>query len=308
MVGVVVVLPLLPHLGSWLVGVESDTARAVADFHTAFNLVLAALFMPLLKPWANLLCGLLPSRVEQSDPGVPLYLDPAARDNPSIALGCAAREALRLTDVLEEMLKGLKSAFETADRRKVADTRRLDDTTDRLTTAIKTYVTALDTERLGESDHTRLREILTFATNVESAGDLIDANLLGIVSKMIKRGLAFSKAGEADVLGMIDRLIANTRTAASLFMTGDIRAARALAAEKDVFRNLESTATDAHFARFRAGEIDSVETSTLHLDALRDLRGFNAYLVAAAAYPILERRGELLPSRLRDGGDEAAGG
>ena len=308
LVGVAVVLPLLPHIGQWLVVVEAGNARAVADFHTAFNLALAVVFLPLLKPWADLLCRLLPSQVEQADPGRPLYLDPAARDNPSIALGCAAREALRLADMLEYMLKGLRLAFETADRRKVGETRRLDDVLDRLNTAIKTYVTALDTEGLGGDDHARLREILTFTTNVESAGDLVDGNLLGIVSKMIKRGLVFSQAGQTDLLEMIDRLIVNTRTAATLFMTGDIRSARQLAAEKDVFRNLMTKATDAHFVRFRAGEIESVETSTMHLDALRDLRGINSYLVAAAAYPILERRGELLPSRLRDGSDEAAGG
>ena len=308
LVGVAVVLPLLPHIGPWLMGVESGNARAVADFHSAFNLILAAVFLPLLKPWANLLCQLLPARVEQSDPGLPLYLDHAARDNPSIALGCAAREALRLTDVLTDMLKGLKAVLESADRRKLSEARRLDEVMDRLGMAIKTYVTALDSERLGEGDQTRVREILTFATNVVSAGDLIDGNLLGILNKMIKRGLVFSKAGQADVLGMIERLITNTRTAATLFMTGDVRSARQLVAEKEVFRSLETAAADAHFARFRAGEVDSIETSTLHLDTLRNLRGLNGYLVTAAAYPVLERHGELLPSRLRDGGDEVAGG
>jgi phosphate:Na+ symporter len=37
----------------------------------------------------------------------------------------------------------------------------------------------------------------------------------------------------------------------------------------------------------------------MHLGVLRDLKSLNGYLVAAAAYPILERRGELLASRLR---------
>jgi phosphate:Na+ symporter len=98
---------------------------------------------------------------------------------------------------------------------------------------------------------------------------------------------------------MLDRLIINTRTAAALFMTGDERAARELAGEQEVFRSLEQQATDAHFVRFRAGETESVETSSMHLGVLRDLKSINGYLVAAAAYPILERRGELLASRLR---------
>ena len=129
-------------------------------------------------------------------------------------------------------------------------------------------------------------------------------NLLGIASKKLKRGVEFSEAGQTELLAMIDRLQANLRIAASLFMTGDERAARLLAGEKEIFRNLESEATDAHFERLRAGRLDTAETSTLHLDALRDLKNVNTHLVAAAAYPVLENSGELLtepvaPGRMR---------
>ena len=105
---------------------------------------------------------------------------------------------------------------------------------------------------------------------------------------------------------MIDRLQANVRVAASLFMTGDERAARLLAGEKEVFRNMETETTDAHFERLRAGRLDTAETSTLHLDALRDLKNVNTHLVAAAAYPVLENSGELLRSRLRQEGEDEA--
>jgi phosphate:Na+ symporter len=115
--------------------------------------------------------------------------------------------------------------------------------------------------------------------------------------------VSFSKEGEAELLAIIDRLLANLRVSASLFMTSDERAARLLASEKEVFRNLENAATTTHFERLRSGRLESVETSTLHLDALRDLKNVNTHLVAAAAYPVLESTGELLPSRLRQDGD-----
>lgn len=302
LIGVSIGLILLPIIGSWMVAIEPNNARAVADFHTAFNLILALIFFPILKPYAALLRRWMPARIDPADPGQPLYLDPSAREHPAIALGGAAREALRLADVLEKMLIGVRDAFEKANRRQISDTKRLDDVLDKLNTAIKTYVTSLDPEGLGEADHARLREILTFATNMEHAGDTVDKNLLGIANKMVKRGVTFPKSGQDEVLEMIDRLIANVRTAASLFMTGDGRAARLLANEKEIFRTMESTATDAHFERLRIGRIDTVETSTMHLDALRDLKSVNANLVAAAAYPVLERNGELLATRVRVGG------
>ena len=216
-----------------------------------------------------------------------------------LALGGASREALRMADVLESMLTGLRDTFERTDRRQIGQTKRIDDVLDKLNTAIKAYVTALDGDALSDADIRRAREILAFATNIEQAGDIVARNLLGIANRLDKRGLAFSETGRDELLSMIDRLIANIRTAASLFMSGDERAARLLASEKEVFRNLQSASMDAHFDRLRSRRPDTTETSSLHLDALRDLKIVNNHIVAAAAYPVLENKGELLPSRLR---------
>jgi phosphate:Na+ symporter len=299
LVGVVCGVMALPYISPWIVRVDPNNARAVADFHTVFNVVLALVFFPLLTPYANLLTRWLPSRIDQSDPSRPIYLDPAARETPVLAIGAAAREALRMADVLESMLLGLRESFDNANRKQIGETKRLDDVLDKLNTAIKVYVTSLDSDALGEADVRRAREILGFATNLEQAGDIVDKNLLGIVSKAAKRGVTFSKTGQAELLGMIDRLITNIRTAASLFMTGDERAARLLAAEKEAFRAMETASTDAHFDRLRSKRIDTTETSSLHLDALRDLKSINKHIVAAAAYPVLESKGELLSTRLR---------
>jgi phosphate:Na+ symporter len=297
-VGVVMALAALGPLGRLMVTIEPDNARVVADFHTMFNLVLACLFLPVLSPYARLLGRLLPQRADPADPSRPLYLDPAARQIPMVALGNAAREALRLADVLGEMLAGARAALVEGDRKLIVETRRRDDILDSLNTAIKTYLTSLDPEQLAENDHRRLHEILTFVINIEQAGDVVDLNLLPHATKRVKRGLAFSKEGETELLAMMDRLMTNLRTAASLFMTEDPRTARMLADEKVAFREAESTATASHFERLRSGRIDTAQTSALHLDLLRDLKLINSHIVAAAAYPVLERTGALLPSRI----------
>jgi phosphate:Na+ symporter len=298
--GVALGLIALPYAGRLLISMEPDPARAVADFHTAFNLILAGVFFPLLRPYAALLRRLLPTRVDPADPAQPMYLAPVASEAPVIAIGAAAREAMRLADVLETMLLGLRDALGRADRRQIGETRRLDDVMDKLNTAIKAYLASLDPDFLNDDDHNRVAEILSFTTHMEQAGDIVDKSLLGLAMKKLRRGLAFSDEGQNELLDIIDRLIANVRAAASLFMTGDDRAARLLAAEKEAFRSLEAAATASHFARLRAGRIDTAETSSLHLDALRDLKRLNAHLVAAAAYPVLERKGGLRLSRLRE--------
>jgi phosphate:Na+ symporter len=297
-VGVAVGLALLNWIGPLMVTIEPDAARAVADFHTAFNLVVAALFLPLLRPFARLLVWLLPARAAPSDPSQPIYLSEAVRETPAIALAGAAREALRMADVLEAMLRGALDAIDRGDRNRVTTTRGLDDVLDHLNRAIKVYLTGLDPDVLDEDDNRRLAEILAFITNLEHAGDIVEKGLMAIAAKRLKRGLAFSVEGQAEIRVMLERLAGNVHTAAAVFMTDDVRAARGLLSEKEVFRDLEARATEAHFARIRAGRVESVETSALHLDVLRDLKRINAH-IAAPAYPVLEKLGELLSSRLR---------
>ncbi len=298
-VGVLAGLALLPVLGPWLVTVDPDNARVVADFHTGFNVILALVCFPLLTPYATLMRRLLPARIDTSDPGRPLYLDAAAIEVPMVALGAATREALRMADVLESMLQGLRDALRRPDRRQLGTLRRQDDVLDTLNTAIKSYMTSLPAEAMTKADHRRVVDILCFATNLEHAGDVVDKGLLGIVAKQVKRGVMFSSIEAEPILHIIDRLTTNLRSAAALLVTGDDRAARLLVEEKEIFRTLDAEATAAHFERLREGNAATVETSALHLDALRDLKRVNAHLVAAAAYPVLEGKGELLPSRLR---------
>jgi phosphate:Na+ symporter len=297
--GVGLALIALPWLTQLVAMADQNPARSVANFHMGFNLALAAVFFPLLPAYAALLRWWFPQQTGQADPARPLYLDSSARETPVVALGDAAREALRMADVLQSMLAGLRDVLERDDRRLISELRSLDDILDRLNAALKTYVTTLDPEAMSDADHRRANAILTFATNVEQAGDVVDKGLLALMAKKVKRGLGFSTEGQAELIEMVDRLSANLKIATSLFMTEDVRAARLLAAEKETFRRKEADAAGAHFERLSQGRIETAETSSLHLDALRDLKLINAHLVAAAAYPVLEGEGELLPSRLR---------
>ncbi len=297
-IGVVLALALLDPISRFMVTLDPDAARSVADFHTLFNLATAMLFLPVLGPFAKLLARAMPARAAAADPSRPVYLDESAREMPSIALAGAAREALRMVDVLAEMLRGGSDGLDRGDRKALAECKRLDTVLDRLNGAVKEYLTALEPDLLGADDNRRLLEILAFTTSLEHAGDIVSRGLVGLATKRLRRGLAFSLEGQAEIRAMLERLDGNLRTAAAVFMTDDARAARRLLAEEEVFRDLEARATEGHFARIRAGRVESRETSALHLDVLRDLKRINAHLTAAAD-PVLDRIGELLPSRLR---------
>ena len=307
LVGAAVALPLLSWIGAQLVQVEPNHSRAVADFHTAFNVVLGLTFLPLLGPFARLLERMLPDRIEAADPARPLYLDASAAETPSIALGHAAREVLRMVDVLDSMIEGVADALRLRDRETLSRTRRSDDVLDALNREIKQYVTRLDPDSMTDDEHRRLEVILTFALNLESAGDVIERNISAFAAKNLKRGVELSPDAAQDVETAFDAVRANLRSAASVFMTGDARAARVLTQQKAEFRRRETDAIRTHFAELR-DQNRPAATQTPPLDLLRDIKRLNDHLVAGAAYPVLEASGDLMPSRIiDDGGDGRSG-
>jgi phosphate:Na+ symporter len=279
-----------------------DPARALANFHTLFNLGLALAFLPFVRSYARLLARLLPQRTDAAEPGAPLYLDPAIRETPALALGAATREALRMADTLESMLAGLRVAIANPTRAQIGEVKPLDDVLDRLNSALKAYLVSIPAQALRPEDAERQAQVLAFATNLEHAGDLIDRNLLGIARRRLDRGVEFSAEGQADLIRLVDQLRANLRLAASLFVSGDEESARRLAAEKEAFRTIEADAVAAHYQRLRSGNVSTMETSSLHLDALRDLKQLNSHIIEAAAYPLLRARGALLATRLKAAG------
>ena len=299
LVGAAIALPLLSVIGVNLVQIEPNFSRAVADFHTAFNLVLALAFLPLLGPLARLLERLIPVEVGPADPGRPLYLEDAAVDIPSIALGHASREALRMVDVLDSMIEGAADALRLGDREAIARARRQDDVLDALSGAINRYLTRLDPESLTDDEHRRVEAVLAFSLNLEGAGDVVERNIASFIAKQLKRGVEMSLDDDRDIRDVFEAVRANLRSAASVFMTGDRRAARVLSQQKAEFRRREGEAIKAHFARLR----EHRKSVAAPLDLLRDIKRLNDHLVAAAAYPVLEAAGELMPSRIAEDGE-----
>jgi phosphate:Na+ symporter len=306
-VGCVLVLPFVHTIAADLSHIEPSAPRMAADFHTLFNVTLALLFIVPLGSIAKLLKRLLPDQPAPTDPGTPIYLDETALHTPAVALACAARETLRIADVIETMLRRSATALLTDDRRLVAEISRMDNAVDRLDEAVKLYLTKLTRESLGEVDGARGMEIISFSINLEHIGDIIDHNLMDLAAKKIRRRIVFSKQGAAELVAFHQEVYRNLKLAISVFMTGDVQMAQQLLAEKTTLRARELAAAESHLASLRDGRPESIESSALHLDVLRELKRIHSHL-CSVAYPVLERAGLQPPVRLQESEPLAAPG
>ena len=304
LVGVLLVLPLLRPLAGLLQSWQPDLAKMTAAFHTLFNIATAILFIGLLDNMAALLKKLLPNRVQETDPSQPRYLDESALETPSLALADAARETLHMGDIVEVMLRKVMAAMMTNDRTLVDQVSRMDNSVDNLDEAIKLYVTKLTRGSLDEHEGRRAMEIISFAINLEHIGDIIDKNLSELATKKTKRRFQFSTEGAEELSAFHRRIMDSLRIAFGVFMAGDVGEAHKLLSEKVLLRNAELAATERHLDRLREGRPETVETTSLHLDVLRDLKRIHSH-ICSVAYPVLDAAGELEPYR-RVGNGSAA--
>jgi phosphate:Na+ symporter len=299
LVGCAAVLPFLQPITDLLQRLEPDPARMAADFHTAFNLLLAALFIGPLDFVAAWLTRWLPDKPRAADPGTPVYLDAGAAGAPAVALVCAAREVLRMGDIIETMLRQAMTALLTNDRKLVSEISRMDDAVDSLNEAVKLYVTRMTRDSLDDRDGYRAMEIVSFAINLEHVGDIIDKNLMDLASKKIRRGISFSKEGEADLKEFHQQVMDSLKLSVGIFMSGDVNVARELVAAKTLPREKEFAAAERYLSRLREGTPETAESYSLDLDILRDLKRVHSHL-CSTAYPVLERAGALQRNRLKD--------
>jgi phosphate:Na+ symporter len=295
-IGCALALPFIDPIMAGMTLIDPNPARLAANFHTIFNVAVAAIFI-LPLPWvAKLLIRFFPEKLQASDPGVPQYLDKDALDTPSVALSNAAREVLRMVDTVESMLRSSQDLFREDDISRVAQVSRTDDVLDRLFSAIRRYLSSINHEALNESEAKRLSDILAFAINLEHVGDIIDKNLMELAAKRIKNHLRLPKDSLEDITSMHGKLLEHLQLAASVLMFQDLGSARRLVSEKERFRDLERAVAQKHLDQLRSGRTVG-DTSTLQLDIVRDLKRIEAH-IASTGHSLLEQSGELKPSRL----------
>jgi phosphate:Na+ symporter len=298
-VGVILVFSFVPWIVPLFSGFSVDSAHLIANVHTGFNLAVAALFLPVIGWVARLMTRILPERPGAEDLLAPRHLEEESLDTPTVALSAAARETLRMGDTVQSMLARSMEVFRGGTTEQIKEIEREDDVVDSLHEAVKIYLTKLSRQELDPAESQRVIEILSFTTNLEHIGDIIDKNLMELAAKKLKDGAVFSKDGMEELETFHAEVLANLKLALSIFMTGDQRLARRLMEQKVHIRELELKFSEAHYARIRDGKAESIGSSSLHLDVLRDLKRINSH-ITSVAYPILESTGQIAESRLRE--------
>lgn len=279
----------------------TGVGRQVVNMHLAFNLVLLVACLPLTAAMEAATRKLVRDKpAEAADDPITQRisaLDRSAIKVPNVALTSATRELLRMAETVDIMLRPVMDLFDSGDEKRIARIRALDQEVNRAHTEIKLYIAEVNRGSMSQEEARRGVELTGFAINLEYAGDIIAKNLLTLAEEKARKQLNFSREGLKELTELHERVLANSQIAMNVLVSGDLETARHLAAEKEHVRRLERESHERHLKRLQTGTTESLETSDIHLEALRALKEINSLMVSLA-YPLLTQSGELLESRL----------
>jgi len=286
-IGCVLILPFVDIVATWLDKLPVNDEELVIFFHVFYNLIRCVAMVPFADLMARLCRRLIADDVDNALQLKPKHLDRSALDTPALALVNAAREALRMGDVLEQMLEAFNKVVH-GESREERTVRRLDDDVDVLYTAIKLYLARMPKEDLPEEDSRRWGEIIEMSLNLEQAGDIIERMSGDVADKSLAAGRAFSAEGLKELQELQELLIANLRMSLSVFLSHDVTSAKRLRRAKHRFRLMIRRYSHAHVDRLHQQNVQSIETSSLHLGLLGDMKRLNS-LFCSVAYTVLDQ-------------------
>ncbi|WP_421506921.1 Na/Pi cotransporter family protein [Erwinia rhapontici] len=286
-IGSLLVLPFIEPLAGWLEKLPVNDEELVIFFHVFYNLIRCVVMVPFAEPMAALCRRLIREEPETDLRLKPRHLDPGSLDTPALALANASRETLRMGDVMEQMLATFSKVVH-GELREDREIRKLDDDVDVLYTAIKLYLAQMPKEDLPEEDSRRWAEIIEMALNLEQAGDILERMSGDVADKSLAARRAFSVEGLQELDAQLELLTNNLRLSLSVFLSRDMTSAKRLRRSKHRFRITNRRYSHAHVDRLHQHNVQSIETSSLHLGLLGDMKRLNS-LFCAVAYSVLEQ-------------------
>ncbi|MEG5265048.1 Na/Pi cotransporter family protein [Pseudomonas sp. JDS28PS106] len=287
LLGLLLIIPVLDPLVAWIDTLGYRPQELVIGFHLIYNTARCLIMLPTVGPMARLCSALLPQQNEIGGLAKPRHLDLAALSTPSLALANAVRETLRMGDRVENMLGSMLAVLRGTQTAVTQEVRRMNDDVEALYNAIKLYLAQMPREELGEQDNRRWAEIIELTINLELAAGLIERMLRKIQQQKTSQRRSFSPTGLEELADLQIQLQSNLRLGLSVFLSGDPHSARQLLREKRRFRAQERRLAHAHVNRLQHKVVQSIETSSLHLELMADMKRLNS-LFCASAYAVLE--------------------
>ena len=252
-VGAVIFILLMPFM-VYLVGLtSSDVVRQIANAHTIFNLLTAAILLPFTGYVIWVVTRLLPGELEPEplDRG-PKYLDGRLLNNPSVAMAQVQKELERMADIAQELLDDSFSTFLRNDPRKIETSLEREEILNELEREINVYLVSIAQRNLSPQQSTRLTILYNLVNDIERVGDHAE-NIVELAQYRHDHGLPFSNQAIEGLQAMHDKVAGAFSKAAEGMRTEDPELLKHVIEEEESIDQMEEELRQAHISRLNEG-------------------------------------------------------
>lgn len=257
----------------------TDLARQIAMAHTMVSVFNAMIFWPLLGVFRPIMEKILPAR-EEEKPFGPIYLqDNLITDGmPELALAQAKKEIIREGELVAEMYSGLWTALEMRSTRLLESISLKDIRVDTLRNAIVPYLTKIGQQVLSPEQSELETKLLYITADLEAIGDIVDRNMVPILTKLIENKLYFSENSFTDLLQLHQRVGDNLAKVLEAIRRSDEQLARYVAEVKPEIGRLEAELRLKYVKCLHEGSGEEIGISGIYLDILDHYKRIQSHL------------------------------
>lgn len=245
--GVLIFLPFVGPFTNFVAGTADTVAHQAANAHTFFNVINVILIMPFIQPFSRLVIRLMPGEEIAVSYG-PKYLDAHLIGTPSVALGQATKELIRMGEIALAMLDDVHIAFKSGNRDYIKYAAQKEATINSLEQDIVTYLVKVSQRSLSDEQSRRLNALINISNDLERVGDHAE-NLMELAEYRHEHKLPFSAEGIAELDDMQGRVKGLVQSAIQALSDDDLDIARDIMRRENEIDQLEKELRHSHIAR-----------------------------------------------------------
>lgn len=247
-------------------------ARQIANAHTIFNITMTLIWLPLIWLLVKIVVKILPYKEKNSkQKEVPVFLDLRLISQPAAAMEMVAREVLRCSGMVEQMIHRLNHAIERQDLRRVDSILRQAVVVRKLYDNIVSYLSSLfSSGSMTEEQATQTAGMMYILSDIERTDALCTEATESLQSILEKKHKLSPEAVEDLCRGLqiIEDMYQNVL---EVIRTGNGEDARKIVHKKDNVLDLTLKLRKNHMKRVKQGACDAEMTS----DFTRILHSFD---------------------------------
>jgi len=269
---------------------SSSAAREVANAHMISAILKMLVMFPFYDQIIKLTHMMIPeeSQEEVTRSVKTKYLSGSLLKSPELALGNVAREILRMAGHVEFMMEKVPEMISYGREETIQEVSFREDKVDTAQYEITKYLSTLSEETLTEEQTGVMMRYMSIINELEGQADLIHKIIVPFARAKAREEIRFSEEGFRELLGMFDRSNENFKLIINAFATHSNEQADRVMKSERTFEVLVKRLRTAHMRRVFQHKVQSIETSTLHMDLLQCFKRLNNHSIEMAKSMVID--------------------